>query len=94
MIINQFGIKNIAPPKGVPLVDCRVLPNPFQRGVSDSVLIQRVRALAGFEELVEKGVQLLAKHNEIYVFCLYGKHRSGAVSQEISARTGAVIKKL
>ena len=90
-VIQQFGFKFKSPIGAV--LDCRVLPNPFKHGVPDEVLIERVRGLEGFNELVQKGVQLLAKHDEIYVGCAFGRHRSGAVAQEIARQTGAEIRK-
>ena len=92
--IKQFGFKNITDPfklKGLPVLDCRVIKNPFVRGLPDAFMIEVVRKHPLFEQVVQEGVQLLAKHDTIFVGCLFGKHRSGAVSQEIAARTGATI---
>lgn len=94
--IVQFGYKDVVESSlaGYPVVDCRVIRNPFVRNVPDEVLIERVRKAVGFEDVVKLGVQLIASNDRIYVGCLYGKHRSGAVAQEIAARTGARIVKL
>ena len=92
--IIQFGFKNIDKDKlrGVPVLDCRVMVNPFVRGLSDDVMIARVRANPLFEEVVQIGLQLLAKHDTVFVGCLFGKHRSGAVAAELAKRTGATIE--
>ena len=92
-IIHQFGFKWFQPPEGVAVLDCRILQNPFKRGTPDNILIETVRALDLFEVTVLGGMQLLAIHDEIYVGCAFGKHRSGAVSQELAKRTGAIIVK-
>lgn len=91
-MIIQFGFKKYAAPKGAGVVDCRVIPNPWLASRSDKTLRKLVEADPQFEGLVVKGVELLAQHGEVYIGCLYGKHRSGAVAQEVARRTGAEIK--
>ena len=94
-IIHQFGVKYhpIPKPEGMPYVDCRILPNPFVKGVSDAELKVRVTKLLGFDTLVQRGVKLLETNDEISIFCLFGKHRSGAVAEEEARLTGAKIKR-
>jgi RNase adaptor protein for sRNA GlmZ degradation len=82
--IVQFGFKKHHTIEETATIDCRVLRNPYKEGVPDEELIAKVRLTEGFEDLVQEGVQLLAKHDIIYVGCMYGKHRSGAVAQEIA----------
>jgi len=79
---------------GLPTLDCRVIQNPFVRGMPDEIAFARVRANPLFDSVVSKGVQLLSQHDKIYCGCLYGKHRSGAVATELSKKTGAVIKRM
>lgn len=92
--IRQFGFKFIHTDKliGMPVLDCRVIKNPYSRLLSEQAQKQIVRDSPLFEEVVQAGMQLLAKHDVILVGCLYGKHRSGAVSEELASRTGAIIK--
>lgn len=92
-VIKQFGFKHYNPPKDVPVLDCRVIKNPWVRGLPDAFMIETVRKHPLFESVVQKGVQLLTDNDEIYVGCLFGKHRSGAVAEEIAKRTGAQITK-
>lgn len=76
------------------VVDCRLMPNPFRHGVPDDVLRQRVRNLREFEPTVARGVQLIAQHGVVYIGCLFGRHRSVAVAEEVASRTGARIVSL
>ena len=92
--IVQFGFKFIDPMKlkGVPVLDCRVIKNPYSKFLSEDAQKEIVRNNPLFNEVVAVGVQLLSEHDKIFVGCLFGKHRSGAVSEEIAKRTGAVIQ--
>jgi hypothetical protein len=92
--IYQFGSKFHDVPEGMPSIDCRGLPNPYKRGVSDEILRGMVKRLPGFDDLVAKGVEILKTNDNISVFCLFGKHRSAAVSSTIATLTGADIVKL
>jgi RNase adaptor protein for sRNA GlmZ degradation len=93
-VIVQFSYRNSSSvPDGLPVVDCRSLPNPYQRYTKDEDLKNTVRQLPGFEGVVHHGMQLIAQHDIIYIGCAYGKHRSGAVAEELAARTGASIIK-
>lgn len=94
--IIQFGYKYVRPEQleGLPVLDCRVIPNPFQWGVADAVLIERVRTNPEFPKVVERGLQLIAEHGAVYVGCAYGKHRSGAVAQELASRVGGQVSLL
>lgn len=89
--IVQFAFKQLQP-HGLPTIDCRVLPNPYQKGIPDTVLRERVRALPNFEDVVNAGVELLSEKDKIWVGCLYGRHRSVAVAEEIAKRTGATVQ--
>lgn len=83
--IIQFGYKNVNNiPKGIPLLDCRVISNPYKSGVSAEHLKAQVKLNPEFGKLVKHGVSLLHKNDTIGVGCLYGVHRSGAVSEELS----------
>lgn len=94
--IKQFGYKFVdsANLRGLPVLDCRVIPNPFIRGVSDTFLKNKVREHPLFNTVVKEGLALLETHDTILVGCLFGKHRSGAVAEELSKITGAVITRL
>ena len=94
-VIVQFGFKFIDKERlyGIPVLDCRVLKNPFSKFLSDEAQKQIVRDNPHFKEVVDAGMQLLAKHDKIFVGCLYGKHRSGAVAEELARLTGASIKR-
>lgn len=93
-VIYQFGVKNfdVTTLGNMPRLDCRILPNPFIRGVSDEILKETVKKLPAFAGLVSEGVKLLETHNKLAIFCLYGKHRSGAVAEAVARITGAEIK--
>lgn len=83
--IYQFGFKNSKlPPKNVPVVDCRVIPNPF--GLPDRERARAVQRHPMFEALVQQALELLQSHDAIAVGCEYGRHRSGTVVKEIDIR--------
>lgn len=95
-LIVQFGMRHhgdAAAKHEIPLVDCRIIPNPYRRGarVSDDEQRAKVREEPQFEGLVRYGASLLKRRDVIGVACLYGRHRSVAVAEEIAARTGAQI---
>jgi RNase adaptor protein for sRNA GlmZ degradation len=92
--IKQFGFKFVQPPEGAVVLDCRVIKNPFSRGIADQVLLERVRNSPGYAEVINQGLQLIAKNKEVWVGCLYGRHRSAAVAQELAAATGAIIQRV
>jgi len=94
--IYQFGFKFFSPSAlgWNPVVDCRIMRNPFRQGIPEDVLKADVRALPEFEGLVQYGMFHLNEVDVIYVGCLYGRHRSGAVAEEIAKRTGAVVQKI
>jgi len=89
--IIQFGYIN-KHPEG-PAIDCRVIPNPYKKGATlpEATYRARVRTHPLFLTLVNHGVQMLEDHDTLWVGCLYGVHRSGAVAEEIAAITGATI---
>jgi hypothetical protein len=78
------------------VIDCRLIPNPWspRDHATDEERIARVRCDPAFFRLVEKGVQLIAKHGECWVGCQFGRHRSVAVAEEIVRRTGAELRKV
>lgn len=83
--IIQFGYKNVnSIPKGVPLLDCRVIKNPYKSGVSAEVLKNQVKLNPEFGKLIKQGVSLLNNNDTIACGCLYGIHRSGAVVEELA----------
>ncbi len=91
MKIIQFAFKN-GQPVGPPVIDCRIIPNPYSLARADADRLALVRADPQFERLVQAGVGALERgHPEIAVGCQFGRHRSRAVAQEIAARTGAEI---
>ena len=93
-VIKQFGFKFVTPPEGAAVLDCRVIRNPFTRGMADQVLIERVRNSIGFPIVVQQGLQLIAANEVVWVGCQYGRHRSTAVAQALSAVTGAEIQQV
>lgn len=81
--ILQFGYKK-GIPTGVPLLDCRVIKNPYKVGVSEDVLKAQVRASPEFGKVVKQGFKLLTESDTIACGCLWGVHRSGAVAEELA----------
>lgn len=90
--VVQFSFKLQGAPPGLPVVDCRIIPNPFAAHASDERRLAAVRQDHRFESLVKRGVALLLLHDTIAVGCTWGKHRSGAVALEIATRTGAELE--
>lgn len=94
-LVVQFGyIYNQPLPDNLPVIDCRVLPNVYKRGWTDAALKEEVRKLEGFPALVEAGLRLLDTHDQVWVGCLYGVHRSGAVAEELVRQTGGILRKV
>ena len=93
MTILQYSFKYDEIPDAAPIVDCRVIDNPYRKFKHEEDRYQAVRRSPKFESLVIKGVKLLQLTDIIVVACAYGKHRSGAVAEEIAKRTGATIVK-
>lgn len=91
--IHVFAYK-FKRPMNMPLVDCRVLPNPYKEGVPDDVLRERVRALPEFAPLVDRCVNLFNHYEDIGIGCLWGRHRSVAVASEVARITGATITRV
>jgi hypothetical protein len=90
--IIQFSYRlDGGPPKGVPVIDCRGITNPYRLSETDEGRAALVRAHEAFPVLVETGVEMLGIQDEIAVGCEWGRHRSGTVAREISSRTGAKI---
>lgn len=82
--IIQFGY-NVKVPEGIPLVDCRVIPNPWNIG--DPVAQRHaVRNHPSFPGLVDEAEALLKSHPVIGVGCGYGVHRSGTVVDALERR--------
>lgn len=96
--IVQFGYRTNPPPevreKRMPVVDCRVIPNPFGRADSTEGRKAIVRKNPWFEPLVAAAVNILDTTDVVYIGCGYGRDRSGAVADEVARRTGAVITRL
>lgn len=82
-VIYQLGFKVDKIPKNLPIVDCRVIKNPFSRSLSDGEIIKKVYKDRHFRGLVEQGLELLRENDVIVVACLYGKHRSWAVADMV-----------
>ena len=90
--IIQFSYKlDGGPPKGVPVIDCRSITNPYRLSETDEGRVALVRAHEAFPVLVETGIEILTIRDEIAVGCTWGRHRSGTVAREIAARTGAKV---
>lgn len=81
--ILQFGYRKSVP-LSIPLVDCRVLPNPWQLE-DEEARRNAVISHPQFYVLVEEGLALLREHDVIGVGCLFGVHRSKYVAQEIAS---------
>lgn len=94
--IVQFGFKFADPSEFVktvegfgedsPVVDCRVLKNPYTPYLSAEECMQMAESDPLFEKVVAEGVAGLEWSQVIAVGCAYGKHRSGAVIREIVRR--------
>ena len=93
--IVQFAYKYVSPESmnWGPVIDCRTMPNPYKKGFTDEYLKGEVRKTANFALIVKKALDALAEHDTIYIGCAFGKHRSGAVADEVANLTGAKIKK-
>lgn len=90
--IFVFPYKNpLCPPKKVPVVDCRRIPNRYTATATDETIKGWVRSSPHFMECVHEGIDLLKDHHTIYVGCSYGRHRSMAVAEHIAAMSGAEI---
>jgi RNase adaptor protein for sRNA GlmZ degradation len=81
--IFQFGYAKGAP-AGVPLVDCRRIPNPFRLAESEREPFVRSHPL--FPVIVAEALRLLSEADAIGIGCTYGVHRSGVVAREVAAR--------
>lgn len=92
MKIIQFGY-NKGVPKGMPVVDCRRIKNPFGRVKNDAEMEAWVRGDLYFERIVVEAVQLIASNQQVAIGCSYGRHRSLIVAEEVAKRTGAVIER-
>lgn len=85
--VIQFGY-NVKVPEGIPLVDCRVIPNPYPKYAHDPVAARySVRTHEKFLTLVQTGIDLLKEHDVVGVGCGYGVHRSGTVVKEMEKLT-------
>jgi len=84
--IYQLGFKLDLIPNNVPIVDCRVIPNPFRIDKSDAKIEREVRSHPSFEILVEKALKFLLMGDSIVIACQFGRHRSGVVTKEVSER--------
>ena len=91
--IIQFGYKYQEPPVKAQVVDCRIIPNPWSPGISDVEAKHRVTSSGHFERLVARAVQLIAAGETVWIGCTFGRHRSGAVAEEVAKRTGAQIRR-
>lgn len=83
--IVQFAFKSRCPPPGVVVIDCRVLLNPFRRGQSDAWHWEQVRKAVNFHEVVAKALLATATSKDVWIGCLYGKHRSVVVTRAVVA---------
>lgn len=90
-LIVQFGFKFATAEqlKGKNIVDCRVIQNPYVKGVSSELLKTQVRQSPEFMQLVALAIKRLSTEDEVYIGCTFGKHRSGAVAEEVAKHTGA-----
>lgn len=89
--VIQFGY-NVRVPEGIPLVDCRVIKNPYPKFAHDRVAARHaVRSDPNFAGLVVQAEELLRKHDVIGIGCGYGVHRSGAVVEELEGLTGSIL---
>jgi len=89
--IIQFGYRVQQPVQGWPVVDCRVIPNPYMgfkatAVTSDEEYKAKARAHPQFEPLVREAIAHLLKGNVVQIGCLFGRHRSGAVAEEVQRR--------
>ena len=93
--IVQFSFKyaTLDQLAGKCVVDCRVMTNPYKKHQSEEYLKNQVRKAPQFMQVVVEAVEALRNHDEVYVGCHYGKHRSGAVAEEVARLTGATITK-
>jgi len=74
-------------PEGCPVIDCRVIKNPYSNYKHDPEGARRVvRSDPFFEQLVKRGTEALLMYDTVAVGCLYGVHRSGTVAEEILHR--------
>lgn len=86
-IIYQLGFKVDDFPPTVPIVDCRIIRNPFSMCGADEEREKAVRDDINFDRLVgECTYLLLTQYDELIVACSYGRHRSGEVVKEVRRR--------
>jgi len=90
--ILQFGFKN-GVPEGVPVIDCRAIPNPYHASDDPKEVARIVRASKYFNALTMKACWALAHRDTIAIGCTHGVHRSGEVAKEVAKATGAKIEK-
>lgn len=64
-----------------PLVDCRVLRNPYRAVHSDRERKALVRMDPKFMGVVQQALDRLEGSNEVYIGCGFGKHRSVSVAE-------------
>lgn len=86
--IIQFGFSRHQPPSGVPVVDCRGITNPWRRDdrATDEQRFARVRSSSKFEPLVQEVLRQFEHQDVVAIGCAWGRHRSGAVAQEVRTR--------
>ncbi len=84
--IYRLGYEVDTFPKGVSIIDCRVIENPFRK--SKFVVRRReiVRKDPMFEKLVTRAIILLEGKDRLIIACSFGKDRSGAVVEEVVKR--------
>ena len=84
MTVYQFSYKRHGRPTGWPTLDCRRLPNRMS--------VAEARRLPRFQAMVQEGVLMLQHFGKLAVGCMYGRHRSVAVAEEIvRTMTGATM---
>ena len=81
-IIYQLGYKVDTFPVDIPIVDCRVIRNPYSPTKSKDQMEREVRQSSVFMILVLDSIKLLENYNSVIIACSYGRHRSGEVVKE------------
>lgn len=70
-------------PPDWPVLDCRVIDNPYSKHKTDAARFDAIRNHPYFNVLVAHGVAKYKKYGKVACGCDFGRHRSRVVAEEI-----------